>query len=219
MQTSNIIELCVKCGNPSRNIYCSKRSREMRVNDIIKTAGFNKFRNMRLNKFDFSRITATYKGNTIDLKKAITDYIRSFSTGLLIYGEVGRGKTHLAVAIMRELINTHIIKARLYSFVSFINKLKVSFNYGGSEELMHKIKTTPLVMIDDLGTARDTDFELDTVREIIDHRYNYSLKTILTSNVPPKEFPDAKIISRLAEMCMIIKIEGRDYRLKKNSNV
>ena len=70
-------------------------------------------------------------------------------------------------------------------------------------------------MLDDLGSQRTTDWVLDRLYLIINHRYEQLLPLVVTSNLPPEELKQQvreRIVSRLCEMCHLIKFPRRDYR-------
>jgi len=159
--------------------------------------------------------------------------------GLILYGQPGRGKTHLLVAILRELIFEHGIQARFIEFSHLLAQLKAGFDEGrGPERVMGDLVDVEVLAIDELGKGRNTEFEHSVVDELISRRYN-AVRTVLgTTNYPagpsmdtrkrdrpsepnlaqPGYMPNLvdrvgeRTYSRLAEMARFAPVAGEDYR-------
>lgn len=155
--------------------------------------------------------------------------------GLLFTGDPGVGKTHLTVAILRQLMEQKGIACRFCSFPDLLEELQESYDPAGlrtKSEILQPVLETEVVAIDDLGARRVTDWAEDTVTYILNHRYNYKKPTLLTSNLPdglnesPARSPSGKyriadtlrdrvgirIYSRLFEMCEKVPIQAKDFR-------
>lgn len=163
------------------------------------------------------------------------------SRGLLMSGTVGVGKTHLAISIIRKLTIDYGARCYFTDFRELLNRLKDSF--GGQEttrkEILRPIYEADVVVIDELGAARVTDWTYEVAEEIINTRYNSAKATIFTTNLPNRdkmapaprggygnvvtaelqaetlaERLGARMFSRLQEMCKPIDVTGDDYRRK-----
>jgi chromosomal replication initiation ATPase DnaA len=142
------------------------------------------------------------------------------NVNLYIHGSAGTGKTHLAAAIARECAKTpwRIITT---SPISIFRDMRMSD--GATEELqkMRRYVGSEILIIDDLGVSKDTDYTFQTLYEIIDGRYaGMRGGLIITSNLSLNELAgklgDDRITSRIAGMCKIIKTNGPDRRLGDN---
>lgn len=150
--------------------------------------------------------------------------------GYFFYGGVGVGKSHLAVAIMRAEIlkleplgymeRWRIDSCRMPLFVSIPDLLldiRSTFNGHGSErDIIDKHTTVERLILDDLGAEKTTDWVLQTLYTIIDRRNREMLWTTITSNLSIDEIAkklDDRIASRIAEMCIVQEIEGKDRRI------
>ena len=135
--------------------------------------------------------------------------------GLLLLGGVGTGKTFLASCIVNALID-HGVPCLMTNFARLTNTL--SGMYEGKQEYIDSLSSFPLVVIDDLGAERDTEYVGEIVHNIIDSRYREGLPLIVTTNLTgrelesPADIRKKRIYSRLFEMCIPVKFEGVDRR-------
>ncbi|MCO4769178.1 MAG: ATP-binding protein [Deltaproteobacteria bacterium] len=165
--------------------------------------------------------------------------------GLLFWGPVGTGKTHLALSIFRSLTLDYGIPCRFVDYGNLLMDLRRSFRAeaGTSEAaLMLPLVETEVLIVDELGKGRDTEWELTVLDDLISRRYNADRITLFTTNLSVQanrrttgkglnpaydrrqvdstrggapsleERLDARIYSRLCEMCDFIKVEGDDFR-------
>ena len=169
----------------------------------------------------------------IALKRAV-DYLESFpdvERGLLFVGTCGVGKTHLSVAIMKQIVQTRMVTARFIDEVELLSQLKYSYGQDSpatEEQVLSPLTSVELLVWDDLGTGRPTDWVKDIIRMIINYRYTHKKQTIITSNWPLRrssvragvakteqtleERIGRRLLSRIMEMCEVVAIEGPDAR-------
>ena len=150
--------------------------------------------------------------------------------GLIISGTKGTGKTHIAAAIANQLLSSGtavvcMTERNLY------DKIKRTYSYdcGENESDIRKIyETVPLLIIDDLGKEKASEWTLSTLYAIIDGRYERAMPTIITTNYDVSSLIDRitatsyretadtttaeAIIDRLFEMCESIAINGDSWR-------
>lgn len=145
---------------------------------------------------------------------------------LFLTGAFGTGKTYLAVAIMKGYIdllpNTCFVEPfnNVPFFITIpdlLLKIRATFSISSCEsEIVDKYANTRLLVLDDLGAEKTTEFSLQTLYIILNRRYNEQLQTIITSNLTIDEIRDKigdRIASRVVGMCKIMKLTGRDKRL------
>ena len=145
--------------------------------------------------------------------------------GLLFMGPVGVGKTHLSVAILRELIEKEGLTALFYEFGSLLKEIQNSYNpISQTSELkvLEPVFQAEVLVLDELGASKPTGWVRDTMMQIINTRYNDRKLTIFTTNYLDTRRAEkeetledrigVRLRSRLFEMCKTVQIEGEDYR-------
>jgi DNA replication protein DnaC len=164
-------------------------------------------------------------------------------TGLLFVGSVGVGKTHLAVGIIKALIRDKGVPCLFCDYRELLKSIQNSYNasvQATEMEILRPVLDVEVLVLDELGAVRSTEWVFDTVNYILNSRYNDNKTTIITTNFPDKPEQEnlddsvsisqtaaAKVArretlgdrigermrSRLHEMCKKVEIDGRDYRL------
>lgn len=135
--------------------------------------------------------------------------------GLLFYGGVGTGKTYSAACIANYLLSRRW-SVVMTSFVKLLNSMQ-TFQEDDSV-MLNRLNRAKLLIIDDLGAERGTDFALEKVYDIIDSRYRARLPVILTTNLGIDELKQAtdiryaRIYDRIFEMCYPLEFVGRSWR-------
>lgn len=142
--------------------------------------------------------------------------VKEQNLGLLLWGDVGTGKSFLAACIANALIERGV-PVLMTNFSKILNQM------GGmySEERYRYIASFsqfPLLVIDDLGIERGTEYALEQVYGVVDERYKSGLPLLVTTNLTIHEIRNAtdvahaRIFSRLLEMCTPVHIAGHDRR-------
>ena len=144
--------------------------------------------------------------------------------GLLMMGTVGVGKTHLSVAVLRGLVEKGV-GGLFYESGSLLKEIQDSYNpVSQTSELrvLAPVFEAEVLVLDELGASKPTDWVRDTMMQIINKRYNDRKLTIFTTNyldarrAPADETLEDRIgvrlRSRLYEMCKTVQIDGEDYR-------
>lgn len=135
--------------------------------------------------------------------------------GLLLHGTVGTGKTYLAACIANRLIDNGY-SAMMTNFARLTNKIQGM--YEGKQEYIDSLNRYALLVIDDLGAERKSEFMQEMVFNIIDSRYRAGLPFIVTTNLTADEIknpPDigySRIYDRVLERCHPVEISGQSRR-------
>jgi DNA replication protein DnaC len=145
--------------------------------------------------------------------------------GLMFLGPSGLGKTHLAVAIVKRVIARTGARALFRPMGSLLRQIRDTYNpvvRSSERQVIQPVMDAELLVLDDLGRERPTDWVEETLTLIIDTRYNDRRPTIITTNyalLDDSTDPNALIsrvgfrtLSRLHEMCEFIQLTGLDYR-------
>ena len=144
--------------------------------------------------------------------------------GLLLAGPNGVGKSFLMAALARSLTLQHGIGSLFVDFGHLLLRLKATFNGQGLEyELFEWLQQPQVLIIDDVGSNRDSTWSRDVFQTIIAARYNACGRTFVTTNLPTTSSRAGSIspfekwagphsTSRLAEMCYWLQVDGPDRR-------
>ena len=144
------------------------------------------------------------------------DEMQRDSTGLLFWGDVGTGKTFIAACIANALIDQGV-PVMMTNFSRVLSDLPGLFS-GNRNRYIDSFNRYPLLIIDDLGVERSSEFALEQVFNIVDGRYRAKLPLIVTTNLTLQEMkhPDnlarARIYDRVLERCIPVRINNRNIR-------
>lgn len=142
--------------------------------------------------------------------------------GLLLYGPVGTGKTLTAASIANHLLNKGV-PVVITSFVKILKAMENDRDGMEANRLVTNLVKCKLLIIDDLGTERNTNYALEKVYDIIDSRYRAELPIILTTNLTLEEMKleedlrYKRIYDRIFEMCFPMEFTGLSWR-KREAN-
>jgi len=174
-----------------------------------------------------------------DARDAIFNYAKLWpkmseqGKGLYIYGPYGTGKTHLVVALANYIINEYSAHVVFGTLTKLFMPLKDAIGLDDTHLLQRereRLYNADLLIIDDLGKERPTDFVSEELYTLINTRYENKKPVVITSNYTVDEFAKkydkwskdygfkdlgSAMKSRLFEMCYYIKMDGPDYRLLK----
>lgn len=136
-------------------------------------------------------------------------------TGLMLYGNVGSGKSFAAACIANALIESGT-PCLMTNFQRIVNKLQSRFE--GKQEHIDGLQRFDLLIIDDFATERRTEYMTEQVAAVIDARYRSKLPLIVTTNINPRDLMGAdgigeqRIYSRIMDMCVPVAFNGQDRR-------
>jgi DNA replication protein DnaC len=146
--------------------------------------------------------------------------------GLLLMGPCGVGKTHLAAGIIRGLVEKGV-PCLFYEFGALLKEIQESFNalaQTSEVNVLAPVLEAEVLVLDELGALKPTDWVRDTMMQIINTRYNDKKLTIFTTNYQDGRRTErdetledrigVRLRSRLYEMCKSVIIDGDDYRKK-----
>src|SRR5689334_14617230 len=164
--------------------------------------------------------------------------------GMLLIGSIGVGKTHLSVGILKDLVATRSVPCLFYDYRELLKEIQNSYNASVATtemQILRPIFESEVLVLDELGAVKPTEWVWDTVSHILNTRYNHKRTTIFTTNfadLPPSGSSEEsergrafratreetlgdrigeRMRSRLHEMCRVVKIDGEDFRTKFRS--
>ena len=141
-----------------------------------------------------------------------------------LYGQAGNGKTTLALQIAKQFFklinNSSVTFIKLFDLIEESKKAQ-QFGEDGYQyrKNIEWYKTVPLLILDDFGTEKHTEFVEATIYDIIDARYENCLQTVITSNYSISDIKQtyhARIGDRIQEMCYCIHLTDESYRATSN---
>jgi DNA replication protein DnaC len=151
--------------------------------------------------------------------------LREQGRGLLLEGPPGVGKTHLAVAVLKQVMDTAGARGLFYDTRDLLRVIRSTYDPSTRTtelEILRPVMTADLLVLDDLGAEKTSEWVEETMNLIVNTRYNERRLTIFTSNyldIPDDSDPNSLLFrigfrmrSRLHEMCEFIEMDGADYR-------
>lgn len=156
------------------------------------------------------------------ITKAMKRYVENFpelkkqGKGLLLYGNVGRGKTYAACEVANALIDKGY-PVLVTNFSRVLNTLQGTYD---KQEYIDNLNKFTLLVIDDLGIERETEYAKEQVYNVIDSRYRAGLPMIITTNLSidkiknPSDIENGRIYDRIIERCFPIEVKGQNRRHK-----
>jgi len=136
-------------------------------------------------------------------------------TGLLLTGRCGVGKTHLAVAAMRELVKAGA-DSGFVGATTFAMKCQAAFSQDSSPAAIVSNSIHRYVVLDDIGVEKQTEFVRTCLFSLVDAIYTKNRTLIATSNLSLQSLHenDPRMTSRLVELCDVLEFDGEDFRLR-----
>jgi DNA replication protein DnaC len=172
-----------------------------------------------------------------DALKISRQFVKNYPAqdiGLVFIGPCGVGKTHLAVAIIQELVRTKDAACIFYDFRDLIREIQSTFTPDSvlsESDILAPVFSSEVLVLDELGAKRPTAWVEETVFTIINHRYNHKKMTLFTTNYPDTDETEdrrdsfykkgdeslidrigVRLRSRIYEMCKVVEMWGDDYR-------
>jgi DNA replication protein DnaC len=175
-----------------------------------------------------------------DARRFIEMYpLETDGKGLLFTGNIGVGKTHLAVGVLQSLIADRGAHGIFFDYRDLLKNLQNSYERKvdqTEQDILGPVLKADVLLLDEFGGSKPSDWASDTIAHIINTRYNERRSTIITTNYP--NLPAAATVerdawaamrqdtlgdrigermrSRLQEMCIVIEMKGDDYRQTTN---
>jgi DNA replication protein DnaC len=228
--------------NPNRRVTRCDCQLRARAGALLAAARIpNRYERCELSNFEFEGSYLSLAPARMTAYRFVEEYPVD-KAGLLLIGTIGVGKTHLAVGIIKELIRSKGIACLFYDYRELLKQIQNSYNDTVKTtelDVLRPVFETEVLVLDELGAVKPTEWVWDTVSLILNTRYNDNRTTIITTNYRNLEererpgnvrstSPEAakyaseketlgdrigdRMRSRLHQMCCIVTMEGQDYR-------
>ena len=155
----------------------------------------------------------------------LADDYPAVTRGLFLEGQPGVGKTHLAVAVLKQVIQVSGARGLFYDTRDLLRIIRSTYDPSirtTELEILRPVMTADLLVLDDLGAEKTSEWVDETMNLIVNTRYNERRVTIFTSNfqdIPDDTEPNSLVFrighrmrSRLHEMCEFVVMDAADYR-------
>ena len=204
----------------SRNCRCVREYHEAQKLQNEQTRHLQEVDRLRRNCFRYSNYAnVTFENSKIHNKQFVycQGYVNNWeeskekNIGLLFWGDVGTGKTYLAACVANALIEQEV-SVRMLNFSHILNS-----GFETRNELLEDICRCSLLIIDDFGSERETEYGLETIHSVLDARYNCGKPMIVTTNLSlqtinnPTDVMHKKIYDRLKN-CVPVQFTGESFR-------
>jgi len=243
-----VAAMCLLCGGTGWKDADASHGRRVtrcdcflrtRANELLECAGIpERFKHCGFPEYETGSSSSLAAAKVIAEKWAAEYPLNQ--TGLLLVGPSGLGKTHLAVAAIKALANKGV-RSLFCDYRELLKQIQNSYNPSSQTtelELLRPVFETEVVVLDDLGAQKPSEWVWDTVSFILNSRYNGKKPTIITTNFldgPSVREEGAqgarraareetlgdrigeRMRSRLFEMCRFIPMDGKDFRRKFRS--
>jgi DNA replication protein DnaC len=210
---------------------------QLQTSRLLKRAAIPKrYEHCTLDTFepDYLGADRSLSGAQIMARSFVAGYpVTTEGKGLLLTGDVGVGKTHLAVGILQGLISEKGVRGLFCDYRELLKRIQESYNPLVSTtelQILAPVFEAEVLILDELGAQKPTDWVWDTVALILNTRYNDKRTTLITTNYPNAPAALARnadktiredtlgdriterMRSRLEEMCVEVEMRGKDFR-------
>jgi DNA replication protein DnaC len=221
---------------------CGMEERATRVMDrarIPKRYEHCDFESYSTDVSEIPQYMSSLKAAKMLTEKFVGEFPGNSEKGLMLMGPSGVGKTHLAVACLKELIRRGH-EGLFCDYRELLKDIQASYNPGSEStelRILEPIRTVEILVLDDMGASKPSAWVLDTIGLVLNARYNARLTTLVTTNyldaakaeskatrMPQGDFVKVvredtlaerigeRMRSRLFEMCRTIEVSSTDFR-------
>lgn len=246
-------KLCLKCGGTGwrpvesggvRRVVRCDCVEESRSGQLIARSRIpSRYEHCEFENFDVRKDKISGQANLylqqakLSARRFVDEYPLDY--GLLFIGPTGAGKTHLAVAVIRELMLRRSVACLFYDFRDLLKEIQDSYNpvsHTSELRVLEPVLDAQVFLLDEVAALNPSDWVKDTLAYVINSRYNQKKLTLITTTLPVEDSeaskkearsPTGEVIpaiekslsqygvtlrSRLYEMCRVVEMQSDDYR-------
>ncbi len=253
----NMPDECAKCGGTGHLLVEGEKGRYVRACVCVEEKKIKRSLDrahipQRYQVCSLENYRLNFAGSNKSLVLAhlyASNYVKRFpgetgTTGIMLVGSIGVGKTHLAAAMLKALILERGASGLFCDYRELLKTLQQSYSQrgdGSEAEILAPILNAQVLVLDEVGAMKPTEWVTDTIGYVLNTRYNDCLTTIITTNyanlppaamergpssvttlrtaVRPETLGDRigeRVRSRLQQMCVPLEMQGEDYRQSTN---
>ena len=198
-----------------------RKKAEKKFDDIrkLKEECFKTSRNLM--QCNFEQVLEPGREEVIIARNFVKNFeeLSESNSGLLFHGNVGTGKTYLAACIGNKVIEDYMVRVKMRNIPQIVNDIEKGGFDIDKNGYYRQLANVKLLILDDFGIERNTEYVNEMVYQIINTRYEAKKPTIISTNIPleiimggSKDIDKERIYSRIREMCVPVKIAGKDIR-------
>lgn len=155
--------------------------------------------------------------------KLVCEYAKHFGEklksgdGLIMMGNMGTGKTHLAVGLIRVATRTHSVPARYVTAPALFSRVRASYSSSGETEadILAEYANTPLLVLDEIGVGKGSDNELNLIYALLGRRYDECRPTVIITNLMSEDLKawlGERVVDRLRDTSPVVLFNWESYR-------
>jgi DNA replication protein DnaC len=218
-------------GAASAAVRCACTRRAPDQSDLLRCGLPQRYLHCTLDNY---RPVNNLQRDALAVARAFAEAYPAVDRGILFTGHCGVGKTHLAAAVLRELVIEQGVHGVFADYQDLLKRIQLTFSRSGDgpteEEVIGPVLEAEVLVLDDLGARRTTPWAEETISHLLSVRYNENRVTLITTNlqdieaasevrehlpggnVPLSERVSERVLSRLHEMCRVQFVDGPDHR-------
>lgn len=216
-------------GGKAKKCSCTKNN-SLRLRSLfgeaLQKANFDNFDFSYYNNAHFADEEIRDRENAVRTHREAKNFVELLLAGqkpkgLVLMGNVGSGKTHLAAAITNAL-QSNDIYALFVVVPELLDELRATYRNDGLDEskIMDSAKNSPVLILDDLGAHNYTEWTRNKIFSLLNFRLMHALPTVITTNLIMEEMEEylgERTSSRVVELCKICRLSTeKDIRFQKN---
>lgn len=218
-----------KCEEMEKNTALVKQARDVELKIEVIEDRIRAYEEIAVKRWERSNVGKRFASCTFEsydrgafdkqwnaCKRFAETFENNTGKGLMLYGSVGTGKTHLAAAVGWHIVYELGYSVLFVPFTELLNELKNNMNNKEYvKDFMKKLYNSDLLIMDDLGKEKYTEWSQEQLFSLLDKRYRDCKPIIVTTNYMPQELSrrvDEAVMSRIIGTCALIGMNGEDYR-------